>query len=118
MSQSIDNFSNATRFVWQSRLLQGRCHRDGADQGKLYQRSALPAERHIARPDQSSRLSAPAPEFVRAAFQPADELRRLSTPNSDRDRSGGDREVEERRAQSDNVLDVARGNADHVFGGG
>src|SRR5205807_2708467 len=88
----------------QGRRHEDRHQRDRTAQRKFQQRRTLSIERNASRPDQSSRLSTAVAKSLRATFQPADEFRRLSAPNSDRDQSGGDREVEGRCAQSDHVF--------------
>ena len=58
------------------RFLQDRrCRRREPLKGNFHERRAVPAQRHVARSDESSQLSGATAQSLRAALQPADEFR-------------------------------------------
>ena len=77
-------------------------------QGEFFKRRALPIDRHVARPDESSRLSARAAEALRGALQPAHAVPGFSARNPNRERPSRRRSVERGGARERDFLSDAR----------
>ena len=94
--------------VREGRFLQGRSHPDRADQGQLHNVARCRLSGTLLGPTNHHNLSAAVAQSLRAALQPADEFRRLSAADRDRERSGGGRTMEGTGAQRHDLHDEAR----------
>src|SRR6185503_13879023 len=98
-----------------TRLLPGQCCRKRSDKRQFLECRQMSIERHTSGPNQSSCLSAATARLIRATFQPANELCRLSAADRNRKRSSGGRAVE-RGSQKDHYLrNRARRNTSDIF---
>ena len=98
-----------------TRLLPGQRCRKRSDKRKFLECRQMSVERHASGPDQSPCLSAAIAKLIRATFQPANELCRLSAANRDRKRSRGGRAVERGSQKGHHLRNGARRNTSDVF---